>query len=142
MEHRILESEATARIEESVDEIVETLLAPDMETLEALEEGMLQYGWVKLKAIIKKLLPDLVNTKTGAKHQRFVAQIGERPGSPTVEVDHSLDAAPRAPVKPGDQVQIKGLYEPQGKIIHFTHKSREGTPAGFIYSQNPPWTVQ
>ena len=125
-----------------MDEIVETLLAPDMQTLEALEEGMLQYGWVKLKAIIKKLLPDLVNTKTGAKHQRFVAQIGERPGSPTVEVDHSLDAAPRAPVKPGDQVQIKGLYEPQGKIIHFTHKSREGTPAGFIYSQNPPWTVQ
>jgi hypothetical protein len=125
-----------------VEEIVETLLAPDMETLEALEEGMLQYGWVKVKALVKKLLPDLFNSKTGSKHQRFVVQLGAKPGSPSVEVDHSLEAAPRAPVQPGEEVQVKGLYEPQSKVIHFTHRSREGEPAGFIFSPAKHWTVQ
>ena len=87
--HQILESAQTARIETPLAEVVETLLAPDMETLEALEEGMLQYGWVKVKALVKKLLPDLFNSKTGSKHQRFVVQLGAKPGSPSVEVDHS-----------------------------------------------------
>lgn len=133
---------ATTRFQESVDEIVESLLAPEMTTLEALEEGMLQYGWVKVKAFVKKILPDLINTVNKARHQRFVVQIGERPGSPTVEIDHNIDAAQRAPVQPGDQLHIKGVYEPDNKVIHWTHKSREGQPAGFIFSPEKHWTVQ
>ena len=126
MAYWVLRSTSTSQIEEDVDSIVEDLLVPDMQTLEALEEGMLQHGWVKFKAIVKKLLPDVFSKISNAKHQRFLVQMGERPGSPTVEVDHSLDAAPRAPVQPGDKIQIRGLLEPHGgdgnkPVVHFTH---------------------
>lgn len=149
MAQRLVEYRDPFLHEMTAEDIVESLLVEDMQTLEALEEGMLQHGWVKFKAIVKKLMPDIYSKISNAKHQRFIVQMGERPGSPNIEVDHSLDAAPRAPVQPGDKIQIRGLLEPRGgdgnkPIVHFTHTARDGSPAGFIWKgETPPvWTVK
>lgn len=130
-------------IEELVDELLETDGIVESTSVEELEEGFLRDGWVKVKAYVKKLLPDDV---FGRKHQRFVVGLGGKKDGDNVLVAHSIDAAKRAPVNPGDIVKIRGKYKVDlrtGKpLIHFTHRpQRPGSPGGWIAKPNA-WMVQ
>lgn len=80
--------------------------------------------------VIKLLSDDL----EGSKHQKMIIKVGTN----TLLVAHNIDIAPRVPVKKGEQLLIKGEYEwnDKGGLIHWTHRSNNSHPAGWIKYNN------
>jgi hypothetical protein len=63
-------------------------------------------------------------------HQRFDVAVD----GVTVEIDHNLALAPRAPVAAGDTVVIHGQFEPDPghPVIHYTHHATGSHEGGWI----------
>lgn len=80
---------------------------------------------VTTSARVLKLLPD--DTK-GSQHQRFL--LADTDGK-TVLVAHNIDLAPRAPVRPGMLIRLRGQFEwnDRGGVLHWTHHDPRGRHA-------------
>ncbi len=72
------------------------------------------------------VLPDQVGP-TG-RHERFLVRL---PSGLALEIDDNIDIAPRAPVREGDTVLIRGEYiwRSGGGLVHFTHRDPRGRHA-------------
>ena len=81
-----------------------------------------------------RLFPD--RTSSTGTHEQFIIRLSSQ--DLTIEVEHNISIAPRAPVQMGDHVIVHGEYiwNSQGGLIHFTHHDPEGThEAGYIVDQ-------
>ena len=80
--------------------------------------------------VIKKLADDV----EGDKHQKIILKIGKN----TLLLAHNIDKAPRIPVKIGDEILVHGEYQYNdlGGIIHWTHRSNNSHPAGWVKYKN------
>ena len=79
-------------------------------------------------ATVVRLLAD--STSSAGTHERFIIKLSS--GDLTIEVEHNISIAARAPVKEGDHVIVHGEYiwNSQGGLIHFTHHDPQGTHEG------------
>ena len=87
--------------------------------------------WMETEAQVVKNLKD--DTK-GSKHQKFLIKLAP---DVTLLVSHNIDIAPRAPVREGQRVKIRGRYEwnHRGGVLHWTHHDPKGNKeGGWIYS--------
>ena len=80
--------------------------------------------------VIKLLRDDL----KGDKHQKLIMKINKY----TLLLAHNIDIAPRVPVKVGDIINVQGEYEwnKQGGLVHWTHRSNNKHPDGWIKHKN------
>ena len=86
---------------------------------------------VTADATVVRLLPD--RTSSTGTHEQFIIKLSS--GDITIEVEHNISIAARAPVKEGDHVIVHGVYvwNAQGGLIHFTHHDPKGThESGYI----------
>ena len=83
---------------------------------------------VTADATVLRLLPD--RTSATGTHEQFIIKLSS--GDLTIEVEHNISIATRAPVKQGDHVIVHGEYiwNAQGGLIHFTHHDPQGTHEG------------
>lgn len=74
-------------------------------------------------------------THTHCVHEEFAAQTAAGP----VDVIDNVGIAPRVPVAPGDQIQVRGemVHDPgRMPVVHWTHRDPAGRHAdGFIRYQ-------
>lgn len=84
---------------------------------------------VTIRGTVSRLLPDATAT-TGGAHERFDVIVD----GTTVEIDHNLDLAPRAPLAVGDVVVVHGQFEPDPghPVIHYTHHATGQHEGGYI----------
>jgi Protein of unknown function (DUF3465) len=84
---------------------------------------------VTVRGTVTLLLPDAPAGADGP-HERFDVLVD----GITVEIDHNIDLAPRAPVAPGDAVVIHGQFEPDPghPVIHYTHHATGQHEGGWI----------
>jgi hypothetical protein len=77
---------------------------------------------------VVRLLPD--RTSSTGTHEQFIIRLSS--GDITIEVEHNISIASRAPVAVGDHLIVHGEYvwNPQGGLIHFTHHDPRGTHEG------------
>jgi hypothetical protein len=77
---------------------------------------------------VVRLLAD--RTSATGTHEQFIIKLSS--GDLTIEVEHNISIAARAPVKVGDHVIVHGEYiwNAQGGLIHFTHHDPKGTHEG------------
>jgi len=77
---------------------------------------------VEDRGTVARILPD---DRAGSRHQRLLVRID---GGPTVLVAHNIDLAPRADVRTGDRIALRGEYiwNPKGGIVHWTHRDPDG----------------
>ncbi len=75
--------------------------------------------------VIRLLEPDL----RGARHQRFITELAD---GHTLLLSHNIDLASPVPLRVGDEVRFRGVYEwnPQGGVVHWTHADPGGEEAG------------
>jgi hypothetical protein len=87
--------------------------------VEALYAQHARDAWTECRGAVVRLLPD--DTRP-PRHERFLVQVAGGDGL-TILVAHNIDLAPRAPVAPGDTVELRGEYEwnAQGGVLHETH---------------------
>lgn len=85
---------------------------------------------VEGRGVVKRVLPD---DNDGRRHQRFILELGS---GQTLLVAHNVDVAPRIHrLREGDEVAFRGEYEwnPQGGVIHWTHRDPAGRhPGGWL----------
>jgi Protein of unknown function (DUF3465) len=83
---------------------------------------------VTADATVLRLLPD--RTSATGTHEQFIIKLSS--GDLTIEIEHNISIAARAPVKVGDHVIVHGEYiwNAQGGLIHFTHHDPQGTHEG------------
>jgi hypothetical protein len=83
---------------------------------------------VTADATVVRLLAD--RTSSTGTHEQFIIKLTS--GDLTIEVEHNISIAARAPVKEGDHVIVHGEYiwSSQGGLIHFTHHDPQGTHQG------------
>jgi hypothetical protein len=83
---------------------------------------------VTADATVVRLLAD--TTSSTGTHERFIIKLSS--SDLTIEVEHNISIAARAPVKEGDHVIVHGEYiwNSQGGLIHFTHHDPQGTHEG------------
>ena len=83
-------------------------------------------SWIEVTGFVKKLLSD---DDEGARHQRFVLDIGSRR---SLLIAHNIDLAKRVPVGMGDRVHVRGMYEWNefGGLVHWTHHDPHGVEDG------------
>jgi hypothetical protein len=83
---------------------------------------------VTADATVVRLLAD--STSSTGTHERFIIKLSS--SDLTIEVEHNISIAARAPVKEGDHVIVHGEYiwNSQGGLIHFTHHDPQGTHEG------------
>ena len=79
-------------------------------------------------ATVVRLLAD--RTSSTGTHEQFIIKLAS--ADITIEVEHNISIATRAPVKEGDHVIVHGEYiwNSQGGLIHFTHHDPQGTHEG------------
>lgn len=102
----------------------------DLQSLQQAVKAQRSKVWFnETQFTVHKLLAD--DTK-GSRHQRFLVR---REGLPTLLVAHNIDLAPRAPLRPGQSLYIKGRYEwnKKGGVLHWTHHDPRGVqPGGWL----------
>ena len=83
---------------------------------------------VTADATVVRLLAD--STSSTGTHERFIIKLSS--SDLTIEVEHNISIAARAPVKEGDHVIVHGEYiwDSQGGLIHFTHHDPQATHEG------------
>lgn len=84
---------------------------------------------VEVAARVVKRLPD---DREGSRHQRFLIELET---GRTLLVAHNIDLAPRAEIREGDRVRVRGQYEwnDRGGVLHWTHHDPAGRhPGGWI----------
>jgi len=76
---------------------------------------------VEASATVTKLLAD---DREGSRHQRFLVAL---PTGHRILIAHNIDLASRAPVRVGDTVRFRGLFEwnERGGVVHWTHHDPE-----------------
>ena len=81
---------------------------------------------VEVSGRVDRLLAD---DREGSPHQRFILEL---PSGHTLLVAHNIDLAQRAPLSPGDPVELRGQYEwnAQGGVLHWTHDDPGGGHSG------------
>lgn len=84
---------------------------------------------VTVQGTVTAVLADSAGGVDGA-HERFDIVVG----GVTVEIDHNLSLAPRAPVRTGDSVVVHGQFEPDPghPVIHYTHHATGSHEGGYI----------
>ncbi|MDQ6857167.1 MAG: DUF3465 domain-containing protein [Candidatus Dormibacteraeota bacterium] len=84
---------------------------------------------VTVRGTVTGVLPD-APARADGPHQRFDVVID----GVTVEIDHNLALAPRAPVTVGETVVIHGQFEPDPghPVIHYTHHATGSHEGGWI----------
>lgn len=84
---------------------------------------------VTVQGRVTDVLPDTPDRGDGP-HQRFDMEVD----GTSVEIDHNLELAPRAPVAPGGSVLVHGQFEPDPghPVIHYTHHATGRHPGGWI----------
>lgn len=97
--------------------------AADVQQLFAQKQS---HVWTEFSGRVERLLAD---DNKGSRHQRFIVRTA--PGV-TVLVSHNIDLAPRAPLRVGDSVSMRGEYiwNRQGGILHWTHHDPKNRHAG------------
>lgn len=77
---------------------------------------------------VVRLLPD--RTSSTGTHEQFIIKLTSQ--DLTVEIEHNISIAARAPVAAGDHVIVHGEYvwTAKGGLIHFTHHDPQGTHEG------------
>ncbi len=82
--------------------------------------------WIEVRGFVRRLLSD---DDDGARHQRFILDIGSRR---TLLIAHNIDLAERVPIGIGDRVQVRGMYEwnDLGGLVHWTHHDPLGLEDG------------
>lgn len=78
---------------------------------------------------VVKSLPD---DNDDDRHQKFIVRFAN---GHTLLVAHNIDLAPRVPLREGDQLQVRGVYEwsAQGGVLHWTHHDpMQRHPEGWI----------
>jgi len=89
--------------------------------------------WMSAEGTVIKNLKD--DTK-GHQHQKFLLKLSS---DITLLVAHNIDLAPRAPIRQGDRIKIRGRYEwnNRGGVLHWTHHDPKGRKkGGWIYHNN------
>ena len=83
-------------------------------------------SWIEGTGFVRRLLSD---DNDGSRHQRFILDM--RDGY-TLLIAHSIDLACRVPVRLGDRVRFRGMYEwnELGGLIHWTHHDPHGVEDG------------
>jgi hypothetical protein len=83
---------------------------------------------VTVTGTVQQLLPD--SHGAAGRHERFVILVGDV----SVEIDHNVTLAPRAPVQVGDRVTVHGQFEPDPghPVIHYTHHATGRHEGGFL----------
>ena len=69
------------------------------------------------------------------EHERFIVRIGSGAAEQDVLIADNITVGVPAPVRPGDDVVVKGVLEvdPSGPVIHWTHHDpRFRHPGGFV----------
>lgn len=86
---------------------------------------------VNFEAEVIKLLRDDLK---GDKHQKLIMKTNRH----TLLLAHNIDIAPRVPVRVGDTIFVQGQYEwnEQGGLVHWTHRSNNEHPGGWIKHKN------
>ena len=77
--------------------------------------------------VVEKILTDDLDS---SRHQRFILRLST---GQTILIAHNIDIAPRvAQLQVGDKVIFSGKYEwnPQGGVVHWTHKDPQGRHVG------------
>ena len=97
------------------------------EVINARQSGQI----VNFEARVIKLLRDDLK---GDKHQKLIMKTNAH----TLLLAHNIDIAPRIPVKVGDTIIVQGEYEwnDQGGLVHWTHRSNNQHPGGWIKHKN------
>lgn len=69
----------------------------------------------------------LQDDREGVPHQRFILRLDS---GLTLLVSHNTAVAPRAPVRPGDRLRVRGEYRwsAKGGVLHFTHRPAGRSP--------------
>lgn len=96
--------------------------------LEAFEEGRSGF-MAEVTGTVQSILAD---DEEGSRHQRFILELQ---GGHTLLVSHNIDLAPRAPIRRGGTVTVRGQYEwnDRGGVLHWTHHDPQGRrPGGWI----------
>lgn len=73
--------------------------------------------WATVPVKVRKTLLD---DNEGSRHQRFLVNLND---GQSILVAHNIDLAPRAPIKAGQTIWIRGRYEwsDKGGVLHWTH---------------------
>lgn len=85
--------------------------------------------WLSVRGEAVRTLKDDLK---GARHQRFIIRLT---GGQTLLISHNIDLAPRVPLAPGDELEVRGRYEwnPRGGLLHWTHRDPAGKrPGGWV----------
>lgn len=84
--------------------------------------------WATVKVKVRKTLMD---DNKGSRHQRFLVNLAN---GQSILVAHNIDLAPRAPIRAGARIWIKGRYEwsDKGGVLHWTHHNPKGGRGGWI----------
>lgn len=84
--------------------------------------------WATVTVRVRKTLAD---DNEGSRHQRFLVNLAN---GQSILVAHNIDLAPRAPIRAGDNIWIKGRYEwsDKGGVLHWTHHNPRGGQGGWL----------
>ncbi len=76
--------------------------------------------------VVERLLAD---DQQGSPHQRFLVRLAH---GQTLLVAHNLDLASRIPLRVGEAVEFRGVYEwnDRGGVVHWTHDDPHGRRRG------------
>jgi hypothetical protein len=83
---------------------------------------------------VVRLLAD--RTSNTGTHEQFIIKLTSQ--DLTVEIEHNISIAARAPVAEGDHVIVHGEYvwTAKGGLIHFTHHDPQGAHEGGYIQDN------